>query len=427
MQCVVYPSNSPLTGIFVVPGDKSISHRALLLGALQDKQVRVNNFLPSDDCLATLQILIQLGVEFERITPEGVLIYGVGIQGFKYSESPLDCGNSGTSMRLLAGILAAQQFDSMLTGDKSLVLRPMRRIIKPLRSMGADIRGGDGDTAPLHIRGGQHLIDLTYTPKVASAQVKSCLLLAGMCAGSKTLINEKILTRDHTERMLSFFAKEKLSKQVSISIPGDISSAAFFIVAASIIPGSYISLKNVGINPTRTGVIDVLRAMGANIIVQEYKMQRSYALEPRATITVRYAKLRGVNITHAIIPRLIDEIPILMVAASVASGITGIYGAVELRHKESDRISAMVSGLETLGVDVVEKKDGVTITGSSGGRLLGGKVQSLGDHRVAMSYIIAGLIAKSEVRIDDVSNIKTSFPDFFTKLELLNCQIQTVI
>ncbi len=403
-----------------VPGDKSMSHRSIMLGSLAEGVTHVTGFLEAEDALATLQAFRDMGVEIEGPTNGCVTIHGVGKHGLKAPKNDLYLGNSGTSMRLLSGLLAGQPFNSVLTGDKSLSGRPMKRVTDPLAKMGADIKTTEQGTAPLHITGkaGQ-LTAIDYTMPMASAQVKSCLLLAGMYAQGETRVTEPAPTRDHTERMLAGFSypvkregstasisAEGSLKAMDIDVPSDISSAAFFLVGASIAPGSDVTLKHVGINPTRTGVIDILRLMGANI---EVLNEREVGGEPVADLHVVYSPLTGIDIPEHLVPLAIDEFPVLFVAAACAQGQTRLSGAEELRVKESDRIQVMADGLLILGVDAKPTPDGMII---QGGTIGGGVVESHGDHRIAMSFSIAGLRAQAPITVLDCANVNTSFPEF---------------
>jgi 3-phosphoshikimate 1-carboxyvinyltransferase len=409
-----------LQGEARVPGDKSMSHRSIMLGSLADGVTHVKGFLEAEDALATLQAFRDMGVEIEGPVDGCLTIHGVGKHGLKAPKNDLYLGNSGTSMRLLSGLLAGQPFNSVLTGDKSLSGRPMKRVTEPLALMGAEIKATEKGTAPLYITGkaGQ-LQGIDYMMPMASAQVKSCLLLAGMYAGGETSVTEPAPTRDHTERMLSGFSypvKQQGSKvtitadgkltAADIDVPSDISSAAFFLVGASIAPGSDLLLKHVGINPTRTGVIDILRLMGANI---EVLNERVVGGEPVADLHVVYSPLTGIDIPEALVPLAIDEFPVLFVAAACAKGQTRLSGAEELRVKESDRIQVMADGLQILGVDAQPTEDGMVI---QGGTIGGGIVTSHGDHRIAMAFSIAGLRADAPITILDCANVNTSFPEF---------------
>jgi 3-phosphoshikimate 1-carboxyvinyltransferase len=408
-----------LAGRIRVPGDKSISHRSIMLGSLAEGTTEVEGFLEGEDALATLQAFRDMGVVIEGPHHGRVTIHGVGLHGLKPPPGPLYLGNSGTSMRLLSGLLAAQPFDTTLTGDASLSKRPMNRVAKPLREMGAVIETGAEGRPPLTIRGGQRLSGMNYDMPMASAQVKSCLLLAGLYAAGETAVTEPAPTRDHTERMLQGFgypvkvdgntatveSGHKLSAS-RIEVPADISSAAFFLVAASIAEGSELVLEHVGINPTRTGVIDILKLMGGDITLEN---QREVGGEPVADIRVRAAKLKGIDIPEDLVPLAIDEFPVLFVAAACAEGRTVLRGAEELRVKESDRIQVMADGLQALGVKAEPTPDGIVI---EGGPMGGGEVWSHGDHRIAMSFSVASLRAGAPIRIHDCANVATSFPNF---------------
>ncbi len=409
-----------LRGRIRVPGDKSISHRAIMLGALADGATAIDGFLEGEDCLATLRAFRAMGVRIDGPDRGRVTVQGVGLRGLRAPDGPLDMGNSGTSMRLMSGILAGQVFDTVLTGDASLTRRPMRRVTEPLARMGARIDGTERGTAPLRIRGGQRLTGIDYPLPVASAQVKSCLLLAGLYAEGVTRITEPAPTRDHTERMLEGFgyplAREG-SRTVAVTgrgrltgteidVPADISSAAFFLVGASIAPGSDLVLEHVGVNPTRTGAIDILRLMGADI---EWLNPRLAGGEPVADLRVRHAPLHGIRIPAELVPLAIDEFPALFVAAACAEGETVLTGAEELRVKESDRIQVMADGLAALGIAAAPTPDGIVIRG---GALSGGTVDSHGDHRIAMSFAVAALRARGPIRIGDCANVNTSFPGF---------------
>jgi 3-phosphoshikimate 1-carboxyvinyltransferase len=416
-------AGGPLRGDVVVPGDKSVSHRALMFGAIAEGSSHIRGFLEGEDTRATAAILGKLGVRFETPAPGERIVHGVGLHGLRGTTDPLDCGNAGTGMRLLAGLLAGQSFDSTLVGDESLSRRPMRRVTDPLASMGVSIDTDDGKP-PLRIHGGARLKGVTYRPPVASAQIKSALLLAGLYAEGTTEVIEPHPTRDYTESMLKAFgypivySPGKASvegghalRAVDVDVPADISSAAFFIVAACIVPGSELRLKAVGLNPRRTGLLAALELMGANIEVEN---ERTSGGEPVGDLVVRHAPLHGVALPLDIVPDMIDEFPALFVAATAAQGKTVVRGAAELRVKESDRLAAMATGLRTLGAVVDETPDGATI---HGGPLHGGTIESHGDHRIAMSFAVAGLIASGAVRINDCANVATSFPGF---IELAN-------
>lgn len=408
-----------VTGRIRVPGDKSISHRSIMLGSLAEGTTEVEGFLEGEDALATLQAFRDMGVVIEGPHHGRLTIHGVGLRGLKAPPGAIYLGNSGTSMRLLSGLLAAQDFDSTLTGDASLSRRPMNRVAEPLRAMGAVIETAAEGRPPITIRGRKTLKGLTYEMPVASAQVKSCLLLAGLYAEGVTTIIEPAPTRDHTERMLRGFGhpvsvdgarvalESGLGLQAAkIEVPADISSAAFFLVAASIAPGSDLLLEGVGINPTRTGIIDILRLMGGDITLEN---QREAGGEPLADLRVRSAPLQGIEIPAALVPLAIDEFPVLFIAAACAQGRTVLRGAEELRVKESDRIQVMADGLLALGVSVEPTPDGIIIDGSQIG---GGVVNAQGDHRIAMAFSIAALRANAPIQIHDCANVATSFPNF---------------
>ena len=419
-----------LTGEARVPGDKSISHRSIMLGALADGQTRVSGFLEGEDALATVAAFRAMGVSIEGPDEGRVTIQGAGIQGLRAPAEPLDMGNSGTSMRLLSGILAGQPFDSVLTGDASLQGRPMGRVITPLEQMGASIQGSEAGRPPLRISGVSTLNGIHYDLPMASAQVKSCVLLAGMFAQGRTSVTEPAPTRDHTERMLRGFGYDVVREgdvislegggrleACDIEVPADISSAAFFLVAASIAPGSDLLLTHVGINPTRIGVINILRAMGADIAL---KNEREVGGEPVADIRVRYAPLQGIEIPDDQVPLAIDEFPALFIAAACAEGTTVLRGAEELRVKESDRIASMAEGLTTLGIENEVLDDGIII---HGGTLGGGVIRTFHDHRIAMSFSIAALRAEQEIRVLDCDHVATSFPGFDALARGLGLQI----
>ena len=408
-----------MSGQIRVPGDKSISHRTIMLGAIADGTTHVEGFLQGEDSLNTLRAFRDMGVEIEGPDNGRVVIYGVGRDGLKAPGKPLDLGNSGTSMRLMAGLLAAQSFDVELTGDSSLSKRPMKRVTDPLAQMGAVVETAEGGRPPLRIKGGAKLQGIEYRMPMASAQVKSCLLLAGIYARGQTCVTEPAPTRDHTERMLSVFGYPVTVKDsraclegggrltaCDIDVPADISSAAFFMVAASIAEDSDLTLEHVCINPTRTGVIDILQKMGANI---ELLNPRAVGGEPVADIRVRSARLKGIHVPEHLVPLAIDEFPAIFVAAACAEGETVVTGAEELRVKESDRIQVMADGLQILGIDARPTPDGMVIRGGS---LSGGQVESHGDHRIAMAFAVAALRAGDEIIINDCENVSTSFPNF---------------
>ena len=411
---------SKVTGELRVPGDKSISHRSIMLGALAEGETIVDGFLEGEDAMATLQAFRDMGVVIEGPHDGRVIIHGVGMHGLKQPPGPLYLGNAGTAMRLMSGLMAAQPFDVTLTGDKSLSGRPMNRVVKPLAKMGAVIETAEGGRPPLVIKGGQKLQGIHYDLPVASAQVQSCLLLAGLYAEGETSTVAPGIVRDHTNRMLSGFGYpvsvendrvvvtggHKLTA-TRIDVPADISSAAFFMVAASIAEGSDLLLPHVGINPTRTGVIDILRLMGADIILENEKLVGG---EPVADVRIRYAPLKGIEIPLELVPLAIDEFPVLFVAAACAEGETILRGAEELRVKESDRIQTMADGLIALGIDAEALPDGMVVRG--GKPFTGGTVDSHDDHRIAMAFVVASLRAEGTIRIRDCANVATSFPNF---------------
>lgn len=392
----------------------------------------VEGFLEAEDTVSTLNAFRSLGVNIDTLGNGRVDIHGVGLYGLKPASEPLDLGNSGTSMRLMCGLLAAQNFDSVLTGDASLSQRPMQRVTKPLAEMGAMIETTQNGTAPLTIKGNAELHGIHYPMQIASAQVKSCLILAGMYANGITSITEPAPTRDHTERMLEGFgypiqregSKVSIAGQqgalssVSIDVPGDISSATFFLVGAAISPGSDVLLKHVGINPTRTGIIDILGLMGADIQLHN---QQNIGGEQVADIQLRYRPLTGIDIPESLVPLAIDEFPAIFVAAACAQGETVLTGAAELRVKESDRIQVMADGLQILSIVAEPTADGIRIIG---GQLTGGNIDSHGDHRIAMAFAIAGLRASSEITIQRCDNVQTSFPDFADIAHQLGLNIQ---
>ena len=423
-------ASRPLRGTLTVSGDKSISHRAVMFGSLATGTTEIEGFLAGEDCLSTIRCFRSMGVQIEQ-NGSSVKVFGRGLRELTAPDGILDCGNSGTTTRLLSGVLAAQHFDSVLSGDASIQRRPMKRVITPLRAMGADISSVAGnDCAPLSVHGKQ-LYGIHFNSPIASAQVKSAVLLAGLYASGQTTVTEPALSRDHTERMLRSFGAKVLTGSfegrpsvtvtethnlygTETSVPGDISSAAFFLVGASIVPGSEVVLRNVGINPTRDGVISALRAMGAKIEVLEVRNEDS---EPAADLLVRYAPLHGTEIGGALIPRLIDELPVLAAAAAVAEGRTVIRDAAELKVKESNRIRTMAEGLSRLGATVRETEDGLIIDG--GAALHGGAVESYSDHRIAMSFAILSLVTDGEVRISDPDCVNISAPSFYEDLRSL--------
>ena len=412
---------SPLRGEITVPGDKSISHRAVMLAALAEGTSRITGFLEGEDTRATARIFGQLGVRIEAPSAHERVVHGVGLHGLRASAEPLDCGNAGTGMRLLAGLLAGQGFDSVLVGDASLSKRPMRRVIEPLARMGARIDAAEGGLPPLRIYANNSLQGIDYELPVASAQVKSAILLAGLYASGETHVREPHPARDYTERMLAAFGwplrfspgEARLSgghrlRATDVAVPSDFSSAAFFLVAASVVPGSDLLLRRVGINPRRTGLLAAMRLMGADIREENRAEQGG---ETVADLRVKHARLRGIAVPEALVADMIDEFPALFAAAALAEGDTVISGASELRVKESDRIAVMAAGLRALGAEISERPDGALIRG---GDLQGGSANSHGDHRIAMSLAIAAQRARGEVLIQDCANVATSFPDFLT-------------
>ena len=427
-------SNSgPLKGSIKVPGDKSISHRSIMLGSIAEGVTTVSGFLEGEDSLATLNAFRDMGVQIER-NGSNVVIHGVGMRGLKEPKNPLNLGNSGTSIRLMSGLLSAQNFDSKLCGDESLSTRPMGRVINPLREMGADIFGDDS-RPPLTIKGGSKLSGIEYTLPVASAQIKSCLLLAGLYGEGITTVIENGISRDHTERMLRGFGYDVTSsnnrislegggslKGCNIEVPSDISSAAFFMVAGCISKDSSITLNSVNINPTRTGVIDILKLMGGNI---ELLNQRLQAGELIADIKVSSSNLKGIEIPENLVPLAIDEFPVLFIAASCADGETVLTGAKELRVKESDRIQVMADGLTSLGIENHVLEDGI--------RILGGEftkqdssIKSHHDHRISMAFAIASVRSKFDIEVEGVDNVKTSFPNFVELANSIGMSIKQV-
>lgn len=428
---VVQPGGQ-IRGELRVPGDKSISHRSIMLGSLAEGITQVSGFLEGEDALATLATFRAMGVKIIGPDDGKVTIHGVGMHGLKAPEKALYLGNSGTSMRLLSGLLSGQSFDVTLSGDKSLSVRPMKRVTEPLALMGANIETDNG-TPPLTLQGRTSLKAIDYQLPMASAQVKSCLLLAGMYAQGTTIVTEPAPTRDHTERMLSGMGypvnveENKISitgggklTATTIDIPADISSATFFMVAAAIAPGSDITLNHVGINPTRTGVMTILRQMGADLTLSNEKMTGG---EPVADIRVRYAPLKGIIIPHDQVPLAIDEFPALFIAAACAEGQTVLTGAEELRVKESDRIQVMADGLQTLGIAATPTHDGIII---NGGIIGSGEVDSHGDHRIAMSFAMAALQAGGSIQINDCANVATSFPGFVEMAASVGLQIEEI-
>lgn len=413
-----------------VPGDKSVSHRAIMLGSIAEGVTEVRGFLAGEDCLATMDAFRSMGVSIERPGPTELRIHGAGLRGLQPPDADLDLGNSGTAMRLMAGVLAGQDFSATLTGDASLTGRPMQRIITPLSRMGADIGSRDGKP-PLRIRGNPNLQAIDYALPMASAQVKSAILLAGLYASGNTSVTEPAVTRDHTERMLRTMGVAVGSRAgrigvqgpatlqgCAVDVPADLSSAAFVILAALLADKADIRIRDVGVNPTRTGVLDILAAMGASIDLEN---ARNMGEEPVADIRVRSSALRGIEVDPALVSLAIDEFPVLFVAAAAAEGRTRFSGIGELRVKESDRIAAMATGLGTLGIHVEESDDGALV---HGGRFVGGDVESFGDHRIAMSFAVAGTVADGPVTVRDVAAVETSFPGFDACLSGIGADIR---
>ena len=417
----VKPGGS-VSGTLTVPGDKSMSHRALMLGALAEGDTHISGFLAGEDCLATARALQGLGVHIERPQDTQVLVHGVGAHGLAAPQAPLDMGNAGTAMRLMMGLLAPQKFDSTLVGDASLMRRPMERVAVPLQMMGARIHTHEG-RPPVQIRGTPHLRAIHYSLPVASAQVKSAVLLAGLAASGRTHLTEPVPSRDHTERMLGAFGVQlahegrtiameggQRLRATQVSVPADFSSAAFFLVAGCLAADRPLTLTNIGVNPTRTGLIELLRRMGADIRLHPYAVPGGPNPEPVADIEVRRSALHGITVPDALVPASIDEFPVFFIAAACASGETLVRGALELRVKESDRLATMAVGLGQLGVEHQLLPDGLWIRGAEG--LTGGTIDSRGDHRIAMAFAVAALRARAPVEIRDVANVATSFPGF---------------
>lgn len=425
----VTPGGS-LQGRLRVPGDKSITHRALMLGAVAEGTTEIEGFLDGADCLNTLAAIRAMGVQVDAGSPNNLKVHGRGLRGLQAPPAPIDCGNSGTAMRLLMGLLAGQGFETTLVGDESLSRRPMQRVIDPLTAMGARIES-HGGVAPVTIRAVSPLAPARHVLKVASAQLKSALLLAGLYADGYTWIKEPGPSRDHTERMLHSFGVHLIRESgwlginggetlhaTRIEVPADLSSAAFFLAGAAMTPGSDLTLENVGVNATRDGVIRILRLMGAHI---EIRHSRLGGGEPAADINVKGGRLRGIEITPELVTLAIDDIPAVLIAAACAEGTTRVNGAAELRVKESDRLQAMRAGLATLGVKVESMPDGIDVIGTA--HLKGGDIQSFGDHRIAMAFAMAGLRAEGPVRVRDCANVDTSFPGFAEMAKSAGLQI----
>ncbi len=428
MILTVEPSRTGLRGDISPPGDKSISHRALIMASLAQGQSLLSGLLSSEDTLATLRACVQLGASSESVQG-GLLVTGTGGKLTPTGNGVLDMGNSGTAMRLLAGVLSGQDFDTTLVGDDSLNSRPMTRIVDPLRLMGADITPSDEGTAPLLIRSCGGLRGINYVSPVASAQIKSCVLLAGLAATGVSSVEEPRLSRDHTERMLPLFGVELVSPRCvrggsrlmasNFDVPGDISSAVFLLAAAAMVPGSEITIRRVGLNPTRTGFLQCMREMGAQLTV----VPLVETPEPVGDVKLVFAdRLKGIVVPESRVPDMIDELPLLMALAATGSGMTRIRGAGELRVKESDRIAVMATGLRKMGVNLQEYPDGMDI---EGGTITGGSVNSAGDHRCAMSFALLGLRASSEVHIDAAQYIATSYPGFIDDMRAMGASMFT--
>lgn len=433
MNVVDYQSSpgNAVVGDITVPGDKSISHRALIFGSIARGTTTISGFLDAEDCLATMKAMQSMGVTIEGPIGNRVVVHGVGKHGLKKPKDIINCGNSGTSIRLLAGLLVGQPFDSVLDGDSSLRKRPMDRISRPLLQMGADISTWEG-RPPITIRGSSsNLQGITYEMPEASAQVKSCLMIAGMYAEGETTVIDPGYTRDHTERLLTAFSypiqksenrivinSEEECMGTDVIVPGDISSAAFFLVAATVVPGSDLIIRNVGINPTRTGILQILKMMGADIQIIN---KRLCGEEPVADLHIRSAQLEGIDIPNSLVPYAIDEFPAIFIAAACAHGQTKLQGARELRVKESDRIAAMVEGLQQVGIEAIALEDGAII---QGGKIQGGEVHSFQDHRIAMAFAVAGSVATAPITIHDCANVRTSFPKFLEIAKQANLHIE---
>lgn len=424
-------AGAPLQGNIHVPGDKSISHRAIMLAAIADGTSRIEGFLEGEDTRATAHIFSRMGVRIETPSDGQRIVHGVGIHGLRAPDGTLDCGNSGTAMRLLAGLLASQDFASTLVGDASLSKRPMRRITDPLRLMGAMIEATPEGTPPLRISPATVLSGIDYVSPVASAQVKSAVLLAGLRARGATSVSEPHPTRDYTERMLQAFGIDidfrpgfaslkggQRLRATDVQVPGDFSSAAFAITAATLVPGSSLVIANVGTDPRRTGLLEALRLMGARIDIENVRTGPTGDI---ATLRVQHTPLRGIDVPIELVPDMIDEFPALFAAAACATGVTRVRGAAELRVKESDRIATMANGLRTLGVIVHETDDGADIVG---GEVQGGDVDSLGDHRIAMAFAVLAQRASGDVLIRDINNVATSYPGFDAQMRALGFGLQ---
>jgi len=422
-------AGNALRGKVRIPGDKSISHRALMMGSIAEGNTNISGLLEGEDTLATLKAFQKMGVDVEHHGENEITVHGMGLHGLKAPDGPLYLGNSGTSVRLLSGLLAGLSFDSELLGDESLTRRPMLRITNPLQQMGADITCSEAGTLPLHIHGGRQLSGICYEMPVASAQLKSAILLAGLYASGRTCVIEPAMTRDHTERMLEYFGVEVLRntnkicvkgnilKGRDIQIPADISSATFFMLAATIVDGSNLLMENISVNKTRSAVIDILSQMGAKISLEN---KREACGEAVADIRVKSSQLVGIEIPIDLVPIAIDEFPVILVIAAFAKGRTILAGATELRVKESDRIQAMENGLKELGIELEAREDGMVV---EGGHPTGGVVDSYGDHRIAMAFSMAGLASSGPIVIKDCTNVNTSFPGFVDLLKDLEINI----
>ncbi len=421
-----------INGVVTVPGDKSCSHRSVIFASLAEGESNISGFLTGEDSLNTAKAFSEMGVSIEKTGDTSLRIRGVGLHGLKAPSSDIYMGNAGTGMRLIAGILAAQSFNTRITGDESLSRRPMSRIINPLKQMGADIQGDDQGMPPLLVKPASQLNAIHYDLPVASAQVKSCVLLAGLYGDGVTSVTEPAPTRDHTERMLRSFGYPVKTEGNHVSlegcgrlnacdleIPADISSAAFLLVAASIAKGSDVTITGVGVNPTRTGVLDILKLMGADITLQNERMAGD---EPVADIRVKSAELHGIDVPEHLVPLAIDELPVVFVAATAASGTTRITGAAELRVKESDRIAAMAEGLKNIGADATATDDGMIVKQSN---ISGGVVETHFDHRIAMSFCVAALCSSAPITVKDTQHIDTSFPGFFSLMSELGLNISS--
>lgn len=419
-----------LGGRLQVPGDKSISHRSVMFGAIAQGVTEVSHFLTGADCRATANAMQAMGVQIDELAADRLRIHGRGLDGLKAPDGPLYLGNSGTSMRLFSGLLCGQSFDITLTGDESLSRRPMRRVTDPLSQMGARFTTTDAGTAPMTIHGGQSIQAMHYDLPMASAQVKSAVLLAGLYAQGRTSVREPKVTRDHTERMLRGFGLEvesddglisleggKTLQAKPVDVPGDLSSAAFFFVAAAIQPGASITIENVGLNPTRIGVLEALKRMGAEV---EVSNERDCMGEPVGDVTVKGQPLKGIDIGADLVALAIDELPVLFIAAACAEGRTLVTGAEELRVKESDRVASMAEGLQALGIDAQPQPDGIVI---EGGQIGSGEVESHHDHRIAMSFAVASLRAKGPIVLRNCANVATSFPNFLECAQAVGLQV----